>query len=173
MADLGRDQLGLLDELGIARVHFAGLSLGGMTGMWLGAHAADRIDRLALLCTSAHIPPAQQWRDRAALVRERGTRALAGTLEGRWFTAGFGERDPEALQRMVRGLIATPDDGYVGCVEALATMDLRADLPNVEAPTLVIAGAEDLATPPDHARAIAAGIPDARLEVLAGAAHLA
>jgi 3-oxoadipate enol-lactonase len=173
IADLGRDVVALLDELGIARAHFAGLSLGGMTGMWLGAHAADRVDRLALLCTSAHIPPVQQWHERAALVRERGTEALAETLEGRWFTNGFGARDPEALQRMVSGLIATPDEGYVGCVGALATMDLREDLPRVTAPTLVIAGEEDPATPPDHARAIAAGIPGARLEILPGAAHLA
>ena len=74
---------------------------------------------------------------------------------------------------MVRGLVATPDAGYVGCVEAIAAMDLREDLPSVTAPTLVIAGAEDPATPPDHARAIAARIPNARLEVLGGAAHLA
>ncbi len=168
IADLGRDVLALLDRLGLARVHYVGLSLGGMVGMWLAAHAPERIDRLALLCTAAHLPPAAGWQGRAATVRAGGLAAVAETVVGRWFTAGF---DPGPGPRAM--LLATPIEGYAACCEAIAAMDLRPDLPRITAPTLVIAGAQDAATPPELAARLVAGIPDARLEVLPDAAHLA
>jgi 3-oxoadipate enol-lactonase len=171
--DLAADLLALLDRLGLARVHLAGLSLGGMTAMWLAAHAPQRVDRLALLCTSAYLPPAQGWRERAANVRAQGTAALADAALGRWFTPALREARPELAARFRAMLSAIPAEGYAGCCEAIAALDLRADLGRITAPTLVIAGREDPATPPEHAERIAAAIRGARLVVLPGAAHLA
>lgn len=175
--DLGADTLALLDRLGLARVSFCGLSLGGMVGMWLAANAPERIDRLVLCCTSAWMPPPEGWMRRAATAREHGTGAMAeGQLE-RWFTPAFRDREPGRTREFAEMLAATPDEGYAGCCELLGRMDLRARLSAVRAPTLIVAAADDSATPPDDARAIAEGIRagggEARVEVVSGAAHLA
>ena len=171
--DFGGAVLGLLDRLGLRRVSFCGLSLGGMVGLWLAAHAPDRIDRLALLCTSAHLPPAQLWHDRAETVRTAGTSAVAEELVTRWFTAGFGDRHPDVVARLVSDLNAVDDESYAACCELIAGLDQRPVLGRIVAPTLVVAGADDPATPPAHAEVIAAGVPAARLAVLPRAAHLA
>ena len=173
LADLGRDALDLLDRLGVARVHVCGLSLGGMTAMWLAAHAAERVDRLLLFCTSALLGPPSGWVERAAQVRAEGTGAVADAVVARWVTPGFAAAHPGELRRLRDMVAATPAIGYAGACAAVEQMDLRADLPGIVAPTLVVAGADDPATPPAHGAAIAAAIPGARLEVVAGAAHLA
>jgi 3-carboxy-cis,cis-muconate cycloisomerase/3-oxoadipate enol-lactonase len=169
---LAADLLGLLDDLELERVSFCGLSLGGMVGMWLAANAPDRIDRLALCCTSAKVDPGP-YLERAAKVRASGTVSVADEVVERWFTPAFREAAPRTVAKAVAMLAATSDEGYAGCCQAIAAMDLRADLPAISAPTLVIAGADDPATPPPHAEAIVAAIGGARLEVVAGAAHLA
>lgn len=173
IADLAADLVGLLDELGVARAHLAGLSLGGMTGMWLAAHEPSRVDRLALLCTSALLGPAQMWVDRAALVRAEGTRVIADAGVRRWLTEEFIAEQPETVAWCRAMMVGTSAEGYAGCCEAIGAMDLRPDLPSITAPTMIIAGADDPATPPSHAEVIAAGIPGARLHVVAHAAHLA
>lgn len=170
---LGRKVLRLLDDLGIARVHYAGLSLGGMVGMWLAAHAPERIDRLALLCTSASLGPADGWRARAATVRAGRLHTIADAIVQRWFTADFAAAHPDVVAAHRDLLLSTPAAGYAGCCEAIAAMDLRADLAAVRVPTLVIAAADDPATPPEQAVAIAERIPSARLVVIDDAAHLA
>jgi 3-oxoadipate enol-lactonase len=172
IADLAGDVLALLDRLGIQRCSWAGLSLGGMVGMWLAAHHPKRIERLALLSTAAYLPPAQAWRERAATVRTAGTGAVADTVVARWFTARFREREPAVVDTHRAMLLSTPVEGYAACCEAIATMDLRRVLARVAAPTLVVAGADDPATPPPFATEIAAGIPGARVEVVSDAAHL-
>ncbi|QUH03022.1 3-oxoadipate enol-lactonase [Saccharopolyspora erythraea] len=172
LRDLAGDVLELLDHLGIERAHFAGVSIGGMTGMWLAEHAADRIAALALICTSAELGPRQNWRDRAALVREQGTTAVVEASLPRWFTPALAER-PDVAAKFGGMLGDCDDEGYAGCCEAIASMDLLAGLPGITAPTLVIAGRDDPATPPPHAERIAAAVPGARLEVLDDAAHLA
>ncbi|MEU7901489.1 3-oxoadipate enol-lactonase [Actinoplanes sp. NPDC049118] len=173
LADLGRDALDLLDRLGIARAHVCGLSLGAMTAMWLASHAAERVDRLVLFCTSARLGPPSAWAERAALVRAEGTAAVAAAVVDRWVTAGYAAAHPEVVGRLRDMVAATPAIGYAGACAAVEQMDLRPDLPGIRAPTLVVAGADDPATPPAHGAAIAAAVPGARLEVLADAAHLA
>jgi 3-oxoadipate enol-lactonase len=174
LEELGRDVLDLLDHLGIRRASLCGVSLGAMVGMWLGANAPDRIDRLVLCCTSAHLPPAEAWAQRAATVRDAGTtEVVADAVLARWLTAAARERDPETVSWLRAMLLATPAEGYANCCGAIERMDLRGTIPAITAPTLAIAGAQDPATPPSHLEAIAAAIPDARLEVLDGAAHLA
>jgi 3-oxoadipate enol-lactonase len=164
---LGSELLALLDELGVGRFSFCGLSLGGTVGMWLGANAADRLDRLVLAGTSAYLGPPERWVERAEIVRARGMEPLADATMGRWFTPAF---DGAALFR--QAFLATPPEGYAACCEALRDWDFRDDLGTVAAPTLVLVGSEDPATPPDQAQAIADGIPGARLVVIPSAAHL-
>jgi 3-oxoadipate enol-lactonase len=172
LADLGADALALLDRLGVQRAHWCGLSLGGMVGMWLAVNAPERVDRLVLCCTSAKLGPPEMWADRAATVRAEGVEAIADAGIGRWLTAGFIEREPAVAADMRAMLAATPAEGYAGCCSAIEHMDLIAELRAIRAPTLVIAGTQDPATPPEHGERIAAGIPSARLE-LVDAAHLA
>jgi 3-oxoadipate enol-lactonase len=171
--ELGRDVLALLDARGVDRALYCGVSLGGMVGMWLASHAPDRIAGLGLSCTSAYMPPASGWIQRATAVRSAGTGSIAGQVVSRWFTPAYQEAHPEVPAAFVAGLAATDDEGYAGCCEAIAAMDLRPALASISAPTLVIAGAEDPATPPWHGAAIASGIPGARLRVIRRAAHLA
>ena len=165
--------LALLDSLGVERAAYCGISLGGMIGMWLAAHQPDRISALGLVCTSAFLPPAESWRTRAAQVRSAGMAAITTPVLGRWFTPGLSRGAPEIIGRFSAEFERIDPAGYAGCCEAIAGMDLRPDLPRISAPTLVLAGAEDPATPPEHGAAIADLIDGARLEVIPAAAHLA
>ena len=168
---LGRDVIELLDGLGIATAHFCGLSLGGMTGQWLGVHAPERIDRLMIANSSSFMGPPESWQQRMATVREHGMTAIAQAVLDRWFTSTFVAREPHGLARTREQLLATSPDGYAGCCAAIRDMDLRRVVHLVSRPTLVIAGTRDPATPPDHAKRIATAIPGARLVSLE-AAHL-
>lgn len=170
LASLSGDVLALLDHLGLERVHFAGVSLGGMTGMWLAEHKPARIDRLALLCTSAALAPSA-WIERAARVRAHGTGAMVESSLGRWFTSGFGQR-PDIAAKFGGMLSAIDDEGYAACCEAIAGMDLLPRLADITAPTLVIAGRDDPATPREHGDLIARNV-GARMEIVDDAAHLA
>jgi 3-oxoadipate enol-lactonase len=158
----------LLDELGLRRVSICGLSIGGAVGMWLAATAPERVERLVLACTSARFGPPSGYRERAALVRAEGMAAVADVSMERWFTTRFAD-----TARYRAMLVSTPAETYAGTCEALAAWDFRDRLGEIAAPTLVIAGAEDPATPPAHAELIAAGIPGAQLLVLEDAAHFA
>ncbi|MFC3453915.1 3-oxoadipate enol-lactonase [Amycolatopsis speibonae] len=172
LEDLGGDLVALLDEHGAERAHVVGLSLGGMTGMWLGVHAPDRIESLVLCCTSAKLGPPSMWADRAKTVRKNGTASVAEAGVGRWLTPGHVAAHPGQAAFLREMIAAVPAEGYAASCQAVERMDLVGDLPKIAARTLVIAGAEDPATPVEHAEVIAGGIPDARLAVVEGAAHL-
>ena len=171
--DLGDDLLALLDRLGVARAHLVGLSLGGMTALRLAARNPERVDRMAVLCTSARLGPAQGWLDRAATVRAEGTGAVAEAVVGRWYTEAYAAAHPAEVAASRAMVASVPAEGYAGCCEAIASMDLTADLADISAPTLAVAGAEDLATPPEHLERIASGVKDGSLLVLPQAAHVA
>jgi 3-oxoadipate enol-lactonase len=173
VGELGAAVLALLDAHGIGRASYCGISLGGMVGMWLAANAPDRVAALAVCCTSAYLPPAPFWAGRAQQARAGGTGSIAEQVVSRWFTPEFAAREPGVPASFVAGLAQVAAEGYAGCCEAIGAMDLRASLPAITAPTLVIAGAEDPATPPWHGAVIASAIPGARLAVVRGAAHLA
>lgn len=169
---LGRSVLALLDGLGVERFSYAGVSIGGMVGMWLASEVPERVERLALLCTSALLGPQEKWHDRAATVRTKGMEAIADGVVAGWFTPAFAARRPEVVAGY-RGMLAGAEpEGYAGCCEAIAAMDLRDRLDSITAPTLVLAGADDHATSPDHAEAIVQRVSGARLEVVPDAAHL-
>ena len=171
--DLGRDFIALLDELGLERVFFCGLSLGGATGMWVGAHAPERIENLVLACTSARFGDPGQWVARAASARTAGVESIADRVIARWFTPEFAEERPDVVSQFRSVLVSTPREGYAGCCEALAGWDFRGHLTRVRRPTLVVAGVNDGATPLAHSRLLAERIPRAKLVVLPRAAHLA
>lgn len=172
--ELGGDVLALLDHLGLARASYCGISLGGMLGLWLAANAPERVDRLVVVCSSAHLPPAEGWRERAATVTAAGdVGAIANAVVERWLTPAHAAAHPDVLAELRAMLAAQPPAGYAACCEAIAGMDLRGDLPRVRAPTLVVVAEDDLATPPVHGELIAAGVPGARLARLPDAAHLA
>jgi 3-oxoadipate enol-lactonase len=173
IAELGADVLGLLDRYDLEQVAYCGVSLGGMVGMWLAAHAPERVSRLGLCCTAAYMPPASMWEERAATARSQGLSPLAGPVVGRWFTPGFVQRDPEAVAAVTAMFNGTDPEGYAGCAEAIAAMDQRQSITTITAPTLVIAGAEDPSTPPWQGALLARAIPGATLTVVRGAAHLA
>jgi 3-oxoadipate enol-lactonase len=171
--DLGGDVLALLDRLELERVDYCGLSLGGMVGMWLAINAPERIERLVLLCTSAHLPPPSNWSERADMVRSAGSaEAVADTVLSRWFTPSFVTQRPDVVSRFRAMIAGTPAEGYAACCEAIGALDLRSGLSRITAPTLVIGAEQDPATPPEHQRAIAASIPGARVELLDPGAHL-
>ncbi|MGE4427460.1 MAG: 3-oxoadipate enol-lactonase [Solirubrobacteraceae bacterium] len=174
MADLGGDVVSLLDRLGITRAHVVGVSIGGAVGLWLAAHRPDRVSRLVGCCTAAWFGGPDLWVPRAATARRDGTAALVDSTAERWFTPEFRTEEPGAVDAVRRTFVATADEGYAGCADALAACDLRTDLPRIVAPTLIVAGAHDAGTPPDTAaRPIVAAIPGSRLEVVDDAAHLA
>jgi 3-oxoadipate enol-lactonase len=173
VGELGAAVLRLLDAEGLGQVRYCGISLGGMIGMWLAANAPARIAGLAVCCTSAYLPPASGWAERAALVRSEGTAAVAPQSVSRWFPAAYLSRHPEVAPAFTAMLAGIEAEGYAGCCAAIGSMDLRPVLGSVQAPTLVIAGEQDPATPPRQGAAIASAVPGARLRVVRGAAHLA
>ena len=172
IAGLADQVVAALDTAGVERAHVVGLSIGAMVGMALAIDHPDRVDRLALLCTSAQLGPASAWEERAETVRDGGTGVIAETVVGRWLSADYRAAHPDEFDALVGMVSSIDDQGYAWCCEAIAAMDLRADLPAITAPTLVVAGALDPATPVEHGELIASLIPGARLEIV-DAAHLA
>ena len=125
--DLVDDLVALLDEVGAERAHVAGLSLGGMTAMRLALRDPARVDRLALLCTSATADP-KPFLDRAAAVRSGGTAPLAASVASRWVTPAYAADHPDLVARLEAMIAGCDDEGYAACCEVVAAVDLRADL---------------------------------------------
>jgi 3-oxoadipate enol-lactonase len=168
---LGRDALGLLDALGLDRVRYCGLSLGGMTGMWLGTHAGDRIEELVLCNTAAQVGSPDPWNARIEAVRKGGMSAIESGVLARWFTPQFLEKPTPMLGKMREVLLQLSPEGYVACCAAVRDMDQRESIARITAPTMVIAGTHDAATPPAAGQFIAKQIPGARYVEL-DAAHI-
>ncbi|MER6945334.1 4-carboxymuconolactone decarboxylase [Nonomuraea sp. NPDC000554] len=164
--DLAERVLEVAGAAGFGDFHYAGISLGGAIGATLAVRHPARVRSLAMICSSARFGEPAAWRERAGLVRARGTAALLDATAARWFAG-------PADQALLDDLAGTDDAGYAACCDALAGYDLRGALPGITAPTLVLAGRDDPATPPAHARELADGIPRATLVEVAGAAHLA
>lgn len=171
--DLADDLVALLDRLGVQRARLVGLSLGGMTVMRVASRNPERVERIALLCTGAQLPPAEAWLERAATVRAQGSQAVATAVVERWFTPAYLEAHPDARSAHERMIASTPAEGYAACCEAIAKLDLREELSAISVPTLAIAGDDDPAAPPAKLEEIATRIPGARLLTVPRAAHLA
>jgi len=171
IAQLGKDALALLDHLGIERVSFCGLSMGGMTGMWLGVNSPERIWRLVLCNTGAKLGDPALWAARFEAVRSGGMAAITPPTLDRWFTARYQRLAPKDVDKVRAMLLATSPDGYIANGAAVRDMDQRADLAKIKVPTLVIAGTYDGSTPPELGREVAQAIDGARYVEL-DAAHL-
>jgi 3-oxoadipate enol-lactonase len=169
--DLVDDAVALLDRVGAERAHLVGVSLGGMTAMRMAVREPHRVRRMVLLCTSASTDSGH-FRERAAAVRLGGTPPLAPAIVSRWVTPAFAAAHPEVMKRLEAMVAGSDDEGYAACCEVVADVELRADLPRITAPTLVVSGADDLALPSEHQRVIAERIPGAQLITLSPGAHI-
>ena len=171
LEQLGRDALGIMDELGFETFHWMGLSKGGMVGQWLLTHAPERIERAVLANTAAQAGSPDLWNARIRGVREGGMDAVAASVIDRWFTKAFQTEDPLEVAKIRAMLDTTPPEGYAGCIAAIRDMDQRESIRAIDRPVLVIVGAEDPATPPEAGALIAENIEGAELVTL-DAAHL-
>lgn len=168
------DLRGLLDALNIGRCHYVGLSIGGMIGMAAAARFPLRFASLTVANTTSRTPTTMRatWDERIRTAREQGMQALvAGTLS-RWFRPIFRQQDKEAVRRFGSLIRKTPVAGYAGCAAAIAGLDLTQKIEHLDLPVLVIAGEDDQGATVGMAEDIVKAIPGARLERLAGAAHL-
>jgi 3-oxoadipate enol-lactonase len=168
---LGRDVLSLMDEAGLRQAHVCGVSIGGLTTLWLGIHAPERVRRLVLANTAARVGSLEFWTERMRVVRAEGLEAIAEVTMQRWFTERFRTAEPEAVAGMRATMLRVPVAGYLGCCAALRDADLREHADRVQAPSLIVTGSADVATPPATGEALAAAIPGAQLLALE-AAHL-
>ncbi|MDP3410871.1 3-oxoadipate enol-lactonase [Bosea sp. (in: a-proteobacteria)] len=168
---LGKDALAILDHFGIAQAHWCGVSKGGMVGQWLATNARERMGRLVLANTAAHMGPPSLWDDRIAMARSKGMDALVQGVLARWFSPRFREAEPATVARVGTMLTTTPAIGYATCCAAIRDMDQREAIRSVSNPVLVIIGTVDPATPPAAGHLIAQAIPGARTVEL-DAAHL-
>jgi 3-oxoadipate enol-lactonase len=168
---LAKDVVALLDALDLDRVHFCGLSMGGMIGMWLGVNAPERLNSLVLCNTGAKIGTPEGWNSRIEAVRKNGMKSIASAVVERWFTTAFRQKSPAIISNILKMIEETNADGYSACCAAVRDFDCREQLSSVRTPTLVISGAHDPATPPADGRFLAQHIPGALYAEL-NAAHL-
>jgi 3-oxoadipate enol-lactonase len=168
---LGRDVVGLLDSLDLDRVHFCGLSMGGMIGIWLGIHAPHRLHRLVLSNTAACIGTKEMWNARIRTVRKDGMKLVAAAVIERWFTEEFRVSFPESVARARRMLENSPPEGYAASCAAIRDMDQRGAVARIKTPTLVIYGGSDPVIPASEAHFLKDQIPGA-IEIELAAAHL-
>lgn len=174
IAELAAEVLALADDFAPgARFHYAGDSIGGAVGLQLLLDAPDRVLSASLLCTGAAIGRPEDWAARAATVRASGTGAVVELARQRWFAAGFEDRSPDIADALLDALRDTDDESYAHGCEALADFDVTERLAEIPTPILAIAGAHDIATPPEGMARIVSGVKDGRLVVLDGVGHLA
>jgi 3-oxoadipate enol-lactonase len=169
---LAGDAIGLMDGLEIGKVHFVGLSMGGMVGQLLGATHGDRLLSLTLSSTASYMPPIELWQERIAAVGEHGLGAVADGTIDRWFTKAGQTRLPEAVRQIHATILATPVDGFCACCAAIRDMDLRGALGAISAPTLITVGEHDQGTPVSAAQFIHENIANSQLTIVSDAAHM-
>ncbi|MCW1247695.1 3-oxoadipate enol-lactonase [Pseudomonas sp. SAICEU22] len=161
---LGRDVLAMLDQLSIDKVHFCGLSMGGLIGQWLGIHAGERLRKLVVCNTAAKIGDPSMWNPRIETVLRDGKDAMVALRDAsiaRWFTPDFAEAQPATAKKITDMLAATSPQGYAANCAAVRDADFREQLTSIRVPLLVIAGTEDAVTPPSGGHFIQARVSGA------------
>jgi 3-oxoadipate enol-lactonase len=159
---LAGDAVELLDALSIPRAHVCGLSMGGMVTMWMGINEPARVDRLVLANTAAKIGTAEMWDARIDTVRKGGTASIAPAVLARWFTSHLLDEPTPIITQMRATFERISREGYAASCAAVRDTDLRRALARIRSPTLVIAGTDDLSTPPADAQFTAGQIAGAR-----------
>lgn len=169
---LTEDAFALTEGLGIERVHFVGLSMGGFSGQMMATRHPGKLLSLVLSDTACVMPPESLWNERIQTAETQGIAALAqGTLE-RWFTAPFHQTGKSELERVRTMILGTKAEGYIACAQAIRDMRLCADLPRIKTPTLVLVGENDPACPMAAADVLHQGIAGSEYVVIKNAAHL-
>jgi 3-oxoadipate enol-lactonase len=168
---LGLDALAILEAVDVDRAHVCGLSLGGLTAMWLAVYRPDRVQSVTLTSTAARIGHATMWDERIVQVRASGVQSLAEAAMGRWFSQSFRASHPDVVAIYHRMLSETPAGGYAACCTAIRDADLRSAINRITAPALIIAGHHDPVTPPADAEDMRSRIPHSRVSLL-DAAHI-
>ncbi|MEW9702532.1 alpha/beta fold hydrolase [Paenibacillus sp. SI8] len=164
---MGRDVIELLDALNISKVHFLGLSLGGIVGQWLGIHVPERIDRLILVTTSSYLGPAETFDRLIAAVRQaENLSEIADMFIGNWFPPHMLETEGDVISSFRAMVLSTNPQGLAGTYAAIRDLDMRRTIALISSPTLVIAGQYDTVTLPSHNELIAATVPNAKLVML-------
>ncbi len=171
IAQLGRDAIGIMNMLGIAKAHWCGLSLGGMVGMWVLTHARERIEKAVLANTAAHMGPPKLWNERIMTAERGGMAALVAPTIERWFSENFRSKAPDTMERMRCMILNTPVIGYQGCCSAIRDMDQRETIKDIDNPVLIIIGSRDPATKPADGELIASAIKGSEIARL-DAAHI-
>ena len=171
VADMAAGVLAIADAEQLERFHFCGLSVGGITGQYLGVHHADRLVSLTVCNTAAKIGAPELWNERIGIAQSQGMGALVDGVIARWFSPDFAECNPDRFALARETLLATDPNGYAGVSAALRDTDLRAVVGSIAVPTMVIGGANDQATPIEQARWLHSQIDGSRLVEL-DAAHL-
>jgi 3-oxoadipate enol-lactonase len=164
--DLGRDALAIMDALGIERVHWLGLSMGSVVGLWLLVHARERIGRAVLASTAAQIPGPDLWNNRIQSARDTGMNGVAMASSERWFTKTFRDAKPEKVEAVMEMVRATPLHGYLAALAAIRDMDMREAIRSISNKVLVIAGRHDPSTPPGMGALVASSIEGAKFVTL-------
>jgi 3-oxoadipate enol-lactonase len=172
MDELAGDAIALLDALGVDRVRYMGLSIGGLVGQALAAKYPARVEALVLCATANVIGPPSVWDERIATIEAGGLAAIAPGVMARWFTARTHAEQPALVRGFTTMLERTSVRGYVGCARAIRDADLRAADATIACPTLVVSGAQDAVTPPSAGEALCAAIPGSRLVVIEETAHI-
>jgi 3-oxoadipate enol-lactonase len=168
---LGADVLALLDGLRRERANFCGLSMGGMTGLWLALHAPQRLDKLIVSSASARFGTPDGWNARMATVLHSGMKAVASQVLERWYTPEFRNHSPQLASATLQMLESVSPEGYAACCAALRDSDLREAVAQIRTPTLIISGSKDPSSPPADGQYLAGKIPGAQYVEL-NAAHL-
>ena len=174
LEQLAEDARALLRALGIARTHFIGLSMGGMIGQVLGLRHPEILHSLVLCDTSSRVPAdaGPMWEERIRVAQTQGMEPHVEPTVGRWFTAPFCERHPEVVEPVRAMLRSTSPQGYIGCCQAIARLNLTDRLPAITVPTLIIVGEDDPGTPVAASQTMHERIKGSELTILKSASHL-
>jgi 3-oxoadipate enol-lactonase len=168
---LAADAIGLMDALGLEKVHFCGLSKGGMIGQMLGTQYGDRLISLTLSSTAAHMAPKATWDERIETVRKHGMTVVVDATIDRWFTKAGQIHLAAAVEKIRRIILNTPVEGFCACCAAIRDMDQRETIHAVSTRTLVMVGEQDPGTPVPAAELIHKGIASSVLKIIPNAAH--
>ena len=174
LEQLAQDAVGLMDTLGIEKVHWIGLSMGGMIGQAVALNYPERLKSLILCDTAAKVNEEDQpiWQQRIDTALKHGMEALLEATLERWFTKPFREKKPPEVELIKKLFVSTPVKGFVGCAEAIRKLNYLDRLPKIKLPTLIIVGQEDMGTPVEVAKEMHKRISNSELVIIPSAAHL-
>jgi 3-oxoadipate enol-lactonase len=160
---LGKDVLELLDDLKLEKVNFCGLSIGGLTGQWLGIYAPERLNKLILSNTATKIGNKEGWNTRIETVRKKGLKSIVSGTQERWFTPEFAAANEAEVEAVLDKFVQTSLEGYIGCCAAVRDADFTDEIHKISVPTLIISGTKDAVTTLEDSKIFRKKIPNVNL----------